>query len=119
MQLLGQYSSAYDADEISNFLEEKGILTFVSSKNSHQFGKYQTGATKVGLWVVLGHQYDDAVCCLKNSTYIAGTALSPEELKEIKKNTQNASFKYTIKILTITSAIIASIALFLYLFIKV
>ena len=60
MKLIDEFESAHDADFASLNYREKGILTHVSSRHSNSL-RIITGAMKVGLWVVLEDQYQDAI----------------------------------------------------------
>ena len=99
MKLIARYEDALEAEDIAARLEHVGILAYVSSANSHLFGRIQTGALKVGLWIVLEHQYEDALAYLQNEKREITTALTAEEIEELKVRTQSASYDFFNRVL--------------------
>lgn len=93
MKLLKQYSSISDAECAAKKLEDRGILTHVSSKQSKALSAQKTGAFHVGLWSVLEHQNYDAISFLQNSKHEITSALSKEELIQLKQQAKTSSFK--------------------------
>lgn len=92
MKLLRTYQDISDAERLAKKLEANGILTFVSSKKSHSLSSALTGAIRVGVWVVLDSQYRDAISFLDNKNHQIQSALSPEEIKRLKEQTQESTF---------------------------
>ena len=97
MKLLEQFYDENVASELAWKFREKGILTHVSSQNSHQLGSIKTGALKVGLWVVLEKQYTDAEMLHKNENHKVMYPLSEEEMLVIE-NEAKESFSNEISI---------------------
>ena len=62
MILLKEFASEIDADNLAERLRAKGIFIHVSGKQSNQLGAFVTGVIKLGVWAVLDHQANDAVC---------------------------------------------------------
>jgi len=91
MKLLDSSFSQNDANGISGFLRQHGILTFISSKDSHRMGSFLTAATTVGVWVVLDEQYNDALNLLKNPEHEVSNPLSMEEMQIIESQTNQQS----------------------------
>ena len=83
MRLIDEFESAHEADIASLNYREKGILTHVSSRHSNSL-RMITGATKVGLWVVLDDQYQDAIELRKNQSHRPSTTLSEDEMTELE-----------------------------------
>jgi hypothetical protein len=83
MKLIDEFESAHDADLASLNYREKGILTQVSSRHSNSL-RMITGATKVGLWVVLDDQYQDAIELRKNRSHRPSTTLSEDEMNQLE-----------------------------------
>ena len=84
MRLYRQYTSVTEAENIAERLEKRGIPSHVSGKHSMQLSGYLTGTLKVGLWIVLNEQYEDAVKVINNPGYRPRNTLSPEELERVK-----------------------------------
>ncbi len=99
MQLIARYEDALEAEDVAARLEHAGILAYVSSVNSHLFGRIQTGALKVGLWIVLEHQYEDALAYLQDEEHDITTALSAQEIEELRSRTQSASYDFFNRVL--------------------
>ena len=83
MRLIDEFESAHEADIASFNYREKGILTHVSSRHSNSL-RMITGATKVGLWVVLDDQYQDAIELRRNQSHRPSTTLSENEMTELE-----------------------------------
>ncbi len=111
MILLKQYENLIDAENMASKLEKKGILAHVSSKNSYLLSRHMTGAIKVGLWIVLEKQYDDAESLLKNPKHKITTALPKDEFINLKKtlikDTKSKILKVSAVILIILALIIS------------
>ena len=90
MKLLAKYSDLNEAKEVSLQLREKGVLTYLSSVNSYRLSRVRTGALKVGLWVVLEKQFQDAKRLLSNPNHKPMYRLSESEMAEIETKASNA-----------------------------
>ena len=84
MKLLQEYTDVSDAEHLSQRLRQKGVLTYISSKQSKQFGAHQTGAVKVGVWVVLTEQENDAISLLSNKKHQVEYVLSEEQMEKLE-----------------------------------
>ena len=84
MRLIAEYSNLVDAELASHRLESRGIATFVSSKRSYRMGALFTGAFRVGLWVVLDRQFEDARRLLDDPDHEVSMPLTSTELAEIR-----------------------------------
>lgn len=88
MKLLNSYDSITFAEKRAVFLEKKGIKTYISSRDSHNFGSTKTWALKVGLWIVHNRQFNDAIACYKNNKHTVVNTLSKNERNQsLSKNT--------------------------------
>ena len=96
MRMIEEFESAHDAEIASLNYRGKGILTHVSSSHSNSLWVI-TGARKVGLWVVLEDQYQDAIELGKNHSHCPLTALSEDEMIHLealgKKQLEESSSK--------------------------
>lgn len=110
MKLIENFDSSQDAEEISSKLRKKGIMTFISSQNSHRISRYRSGATTVGLWIVLPEQYADAIAVLKNKNHYVSKPLSQNEMYELEKHGFNKSSGTIIAWLVSTSLILSVLA---------
>jgi len=99
MILIRQYLSSSDAEIDGSDLEEQGIPTHVSSKGSHALSRSRTGAVTVSLWVLLNHQYDDAVLFLRDRKHKITTGITPAEMKHLKAQAKLNTYHYLNKVL--------------------
>ena len=84
MKLLRSYEDLPDAEHLSERLRNRGVMTFISSRRSHNLHRYRTGAFKVGVWAVLPYQFDDAIELLKNKKHKVNNPLSLQEIIELE-----------------------------------
>ncbi|VAW46418.1 hypothetical protein MNBD_GAMMA02-1709 [hydrothermal vent metagenome] len=94
MKLLTEFDNEESADIVYEEFWKKGILTYVSSADSKKLGTYQTGALKVGLWVILDEQYEDSLAVLNDPSHTVKIQLSSEEMKLLEERVINANEKY-------------------------
>ncbi len=99
MILIRQYHSVDSAQNDGRRLESRGIPTHVSSKASQSLSSSRTGAISVGLWVLLNHQYDDAVAYLNNRRHKITTGITAEEMKFLKEQAKINTYHYINKVL--------------------
>jgi hypothetical protein len=91
MKLLDQFYNLDNANDLVWSLRQQGILTYVSSTKSHQLSSIKTGAFKVGLWVVLDKQFEDAEKYTKDPNHVISLKLSEEEMINLEEEAK-ASF---------------------------
>jgi len=94
MKLLDRFEDVIEAEEIARQLEALGIPAYVSATNSHLFGRIQTGALKVAVWIVLNHQFADAKAYLEDDSHLVTTGLSVAEMAEIQEQTSDYAFRF-------------------------
>lgn len=85
MKLLTQFYELQQATELNTALRDAGIMTFMSSVNSHMLSSTRTGAMRVGIWVVLDEQFNDAITLLSNPEHIPKKRLSFEEMEALEE----------------------------------
>ena len=90
MKLLRNFEDLSDAEHLSERLRNKGVMTFISSKQSHGLHRYRTGALKVGVWAVLPHQFQDAAELLNNNKHKVSSPLSLQEILELESQAANS-----------------------------
>lgn len=93
MKLLDQFYRLDNANDLSWSLRQQGILTYVSSKKSHQLGSIKTGAFKVGLWVVLDKQFEDAQKFTKDPNHVISFKLSEDEMINLEEEAKTSFSK--------------------------
>jgi len=102
MKLLRNYEDLSDAEDLSHRLRNKGIMTFVSSKKSHDLHRFRTGALNVGVWAVLPHQFQDAKELLRNKKHKVGNPLSIDEINKLERQSQESFSNSFNKLLVIS-----------------
>jgi hypothetical protein len=80
MKLIAYYENAGDADAAALLLRSRGILPYVSSQATKTLRGMIFASSKVGLWAVLDHQFDDAVLLLEDSDHEVSSGLSESEM---------------------------------------
>lgn len=98
MKLITEYDNAHEADVAALHYREKGILTHVSSRYSNGL-RVITGATTVGLWVVLDEQYQDALALKQDREHQPANALTEHEMTELENLAKNTVEDSSSKIL--------------------
>jgi hypothetical protein len=91
LKLLRQYESQTDAETLSQRLRNKGILTYISSKQSRSLSSLYTGVFKTGVWVVLETQHQDAFALLKSSRHKVANPLTEPEMQELERSAKEFS----------------------------
>lgn len=105
MKLIKKFAEITDAEQFSESLRQRGILTHISSTESKRMSAF-TGATEVGVWAVLPEQYD-----IENPAIV----LSEDKMREIEDLGKNSAVKFWNKFLLISGLI--CLAFILYVFI--
>jgi hypothetical protein len=85
VKLLNQYLERNDADEAGQLLRRAGIAVLVETMNPHSAQPSKTGATHVGLWILLGDQFDDAIRVLEDQSHVPRRVLSDSEIARLEK----------------------------------
>ena len=90
MKLIDQFTSLSDANEICSKLRNAGILAYVSSAQSYMLSRVKTGALKVGLWIILDDQFEDAKELLRNPKYKPKVVLTEQEMIDLEIEAKQA-----------------------------
>ncbi len=90
MILLKEFDSLIDAESLSERLRSAGVLTHISGKHANHLGPAVTGPIKVGVWVVLDHQVQDAEALLINSEHHVAQPLTEEEMVMLEAQGKHA-----------------------------
>ena len=118
MQLIGEYYSISEAEQVQRMLREKGILTHISSARSYNLSGYVTGAFKVGLWSIFDNQYHDACLLLAGDQCIVRHPLTEEQMVELDSVSKRQSPGLILKGLTITLIILSVIIIAIFIIAK-
>lgn len=84
MKLIEEYYNQSDAEAAQEQLMKRGILSHVSSKQSHHLSSAHTGAFRVGLWAIIDNQYADACKILSGQQCKVRHPLSEAQMKELE-----------------------------------
>ena len=79
MKLLEQYRHVTSAEQAADVLQSNGIPCHISGRFSRHLGGYFTGAFKVGLWVLVDEQFDEARKLLADPSYRVKNPLTKEQ----------------------------------------
>lgn len=93
MKLLDHFYDEEKANNLAWELRKHGVLTHVSSRRSHQLSSAKTGALRVGLWIVMDKQFNDAKKFIKDRNHVIGFKLSEEEMAALEKEAEDALSK--------------------------
>ena len=83
MKLLNQYIDPEDAAEARRCLREAGVASLVEAMDPHSVQPSKSGATHVGLWVLLDDQLPDAIKVLEDRTHIPARVLTHREIDQL------------------------------------
>lgn len=108
MKLISEYYSEADAEAAGQRLRTRGILTHVSSTNSHRLSRRFTGAFKVGLWVVVDNQYQDACRILSGQQCKVRDPLDEEQMMALESFARQQSPTLILKGLLVALIVIGS-----------
>lgn len=89
MELLRQHCTLQEAEDIATLLRSRGIVTFISNRQTNVTGSFTTGANTVSLWVVLRDQLQDAIGLLNNQEHKVTTGLAEDELIALEEKVAN------------------------------
>lgn len=90
MILLKEFDSLIDAESLAGRLRSSGVLTYISGKHANHLGPAVTGPIKVGVWVVLDHQAQDAEALLINNEHQVKQPLTEEEMITLEAQGKHA-----------------------------
>ena len=110
LKLLQRYEDQLEAQDVAAELEAVGIPAYVSATSSHLFGRIQSGALKVTVWIALNHQFEDAKAYLKDPAHVVTTGLSEDEFNEIREQTSDFAFQFFNRVLLGAGVLLAVLA---------
>ena len=119
MQLLTQYLDPAEATVANRQLRAAGVLCVVRDVDPHAMQPSKTGTRRIGLWVVLDEQFDDAVALLQNPDHEPTRRLDDAEMRalesEVTGSTDRLCDEMRKPILTAVGALLLLLLLFLIL----
>ena len=90
MKLVHPYLDPNEAAEARQKLRQAGIASVVDAMNPHSVQPSRSGATHVGLWVLVDEQLEDAVEVLENPQYVPQLILSAAEIEQLELSAERA-----------------------------
>ena len=114
MKLVTRFNTAFEAEEASDLLEQNGIATFVSNKNSVHLPMIRGGASHAALWVIVESQLHDALCLLEDNDHKVEHKLSNSEMIEIKSALANPDTSIALGFLVKVLGIVTVLAIVVY-----
>lgn len=84
MKLVDQFVDPTEAAAARRRLREAGVACRVDSMDPHSVLPSKSGATHIGLWVLLDEQFEDALQILQQPAHLPRRILSPAEMDEIE-----------------------------------
>ena len=84
MRLLDQFIDPGEAAVARQRLRAAGIATRLDSVDPHSIQPSKSGATRIGLYVLLDEQYADAVELLENPDHAPERTLSEDEIDRLE-----------------------------------
>jgi len=111
MKLLKLVTTLQEAKNIAATLKSAGILIFIANEETRPLTtqKVNMGLVKVGVWVVLDHQYDDAIAVLSNPRHIVKHPLTKQELNAMSRELRTPFSRHAKKLLHVIAAITAGV----------
>ncbi len=90
MKLIDNCNFSENISEVAYFLTQKGILVSTTDDYANIPGKsYVAKNLKIGIWVHLDYQYNDAVALLKNKQHVVENPLTLLEIQKLKTEANN------------------------------
>ena len=122
MKLIKNCNFSENISEVAYFLTQKGILVSTTDDYANIPGKsYVAKNLKIGIWVHLDHQYNDAVALLKNKQHVVENPLTLVEMQNLKIEANSylgKALENVFKKIIIGGLVIGLIFLTYHLFIK-
>jgi len=117
MKFINGSSFSRTVSETATILMSSGIAVSTTDDYAN-IPKYGTAARNIksGIWILLDHQYEDALCVIKDKNYVVKNPLSEEEIEFLKSSAKNTITNF---INDISSKVITVIVIFIFLFIVV
>ena len=93
MKLITYYADPAEASAARARLREAGVMTEVNSVDPHIVKPSKSGATRIGLWVVLDEQFDDAIQLLENPDHVPKRIIALDEMNNTQSSTDEGPLK--------------------------
>jgi len=106
MKLVTQFIDPREATEANTRLRQAGVMTEITSLDTHIMSRSKTGALRIGLWVVFEDQFDDAVQLLEDKNHVPNRVVPLSEMNKIKSTTRESWLKSGHKMLVNSATII-------------
>ena len=84
MKLLDLYIDPADAATARGRLRQAGIASAVAPMDPHSVQPSKSGATRIGLWVLVDAQFEDALRVLEDPAYRPQRVLSAAEIDRLE-----------------------------------
>jgi len=84
MKLLQEFDNQVEGKAFASALLQKGIATHLAGAYSSNY-RIATGTTKVGVWIVLDDQFEDAIKLLSNPNHQVQNRLPDTEIEKFKQ----------------------------------
>lgn len=89
MKLLKLVSDLQAAKDIEATLKSVGILTFIANEepphSNQNRPRPSINIVRIGVWVVLDYQYEDALHAMNNPKYVVKQPLIPQDINAMAK----------------------------------
>ena len=88
MKLLNQYLDPQDAASAKDQLRMAGIASLVEAMDPHSVQPSKSGATHIGLWVLVDDQLDDAIRVLEDPDHVPARVLTHREIDQLERRAE-------------------------------
>lgn len=88
MKLLNQYLDPQDAALAKDQLRMAGIASLVEVMDPHSVQPSKSGATHIGLWVLVDEQLDDAIRVLEDPRHVPARVLTHREIDQLEQRAE-------------------------------
>jgi len=110
VRMVAKYETRSEAAERAAFLQAHGIATHLSDMTSMRMNLAHQGRYRVGLWVVLEAQYDDAIGLLESPEHEVSNPLSVDQMHHMETEGAAQAKKTLTRWLLITVVVLAGVA---------
>lgn len=108
LKYLTTMENEYLALSVSDYLVERGIATFVAFRDHNGVVMDRRGASdEHGVWIILDHQYEDAVYALEDPDYRPDSPLTNAEIERLRRSLDSSGFRPVMKALLFWLGVIA------------
>ena len=84
MKLVNQYLDPSEAASARLRLREAGVASLVDAMDPHNIQPSKSGATHIGLWVLVDDQLEDAIQILEDPAHVPQRIFSPDEMASLE-----------------------------------